>query len=310
MSSKFIESGGKLVEAYAPLPSVDILVLAAHNDDEMFPAGYLLNRIKEGKKVGVVVATDGAGSNYKNLPPEKLVPLRTEESRCAIEQLGGSFFVGCGYSSRSLAPSSGVDTIASELIDIVDAVHPSVFLVQSPFENHPTHLRVTDAGIAAARRAKHRILMVKGYEVWTPLHGIAFVESEMLDATITARKFYLQGIYESQNAENHYPEATRGLNLFNFVMADAHISAQQGASELYLDMTPLVHDGRFVDVSIVDYGGGLLFLTQMMRSHLLFHGAGKKELSRERMLDLLIEECIPAYRRGVEEMMGGLMGGG
>src|SRR3989338_1477265 len=117
-------------------------------------------------------------------------------------------------------------------------------------------------------------------------------EKEFLDPVTVREKEKLQRIYKSQNAANDYPEATRGLNVFNYVMADAHTTSRFGSLELYLDMKPLISDTRFSSVSPADYGGGLLMLTQMIRTG----GLVESEIghvSSERMLTVLCDVAIP-----------------
>ena len=65
MTRQFIQKHLGLVEENnKDLPSIDILLVAAHNDDEMFPTGYLIQAIGNNSKVGIIVATDGAGNVF------------------------------------------------------------------------------------------------------------------------------------------------------------------------------------------------------------------------------------------------------
>lgn len=302
MVRQFIMEEGKLkeVDMDRQLPRVDILVLGAHNDDEVFPAGYLLQQKGDGKSVGVVIATDGGGSSYKEIQGQELIDLRTEESRKGVEALGGSFFIGYDYPSKHLKSDDGLASFADELTGVIDRTQPRVFLVQSPFEDHYTHLRTTEVGINAARKSRAKPAEILGYEVWTPLLGIQMIRAVPLEQEIADRKLELQAIYETQNSANPYHESTRALNLFNSVMADSHRAAGTGYSELYLDMSPLVHDERFADVSAAKYGSGLLALTQVMRTNPVFQ-MEKKKLSREEMLEelsWLIKNYTPDYKDG------------
>ena len=51
MARQFVRSGNKLIESEGSLPSIDTLVSVTHYDDEMFPGGYLIKILEEGKKV-------------------------------------------------------------------------------------------------------------------------------------------------------------------------------------------------------------------------------------------------------------------
>jgi len=271
------------------LEKVDILVLGAHNDDEMFPAGYLLNRIKEGKKIGVVVATDGLGSNNKSVRDQELI--RTEESRKAIEALGGTFFIGCGYPSSYLRSEDGLKSFSEELVGILELTHPKRMLTHSPLEGHYTHLMVTEAAITAVKRSQHKPEEILGYEVWTPLSGLQFTKQELLNNETVQKKLALQSIYSTENKANAYQLSTQALNLYNFVMANTHKGAGVGYAEIYLDMTRLVNDKRFCNVSAAQYGGGIVLLSQIVRS------SPNIGLTREQLIDKLIDYCTPLYMK-------------
>ncbi len=298
---------GILVERNDDLPRrADIMVIGAHNDDEMFPAGYLLNRIKEGKEVVVAIATDGAGSSYHGVQEQALVALRTEESRQTIEALGGSLFVGYDHPSSLLKSDDGLASFAEQLGTLMVAVNPAVLLVQGPTERHYTHLRTTEAAITAAKRlvGVPKPKEIWGYEVWTPLLAIAadqmlqagMFRVESLSPDVAKRKLELQAMYQTQNEANPYHLATQSGNLVNEVMLDAHGAAGVGYSELFLDMAPLVHDGTFSDVTAVQFGGGLVGLAQYMLAH------PKEKFDKGKVLDALVRFWVPAYRETTTKM--------
>jgi|GEM_PF-3906367 len=301
----FYNEDGRLVETDGnSLKKVDIMVIGAHNDDEMFPAGYLLNRIGEGKKVGVAIVTDGAGSSYHGVQGQDLIDLRTEESRAAIEALGGDFFVGFQHPSSLLKSSSGINDFAGQLKPYITGLEPSVLLVQGPTERHYTHLMTTEAAIIAARDSGTKPKEVLGYEVWTPLIALAadqmlqvgMLRVESLSPDVAQRKLEIQGMYKTQNEANPYHLATQAGNLVNKVMLDAHSAAGVGYSELFLDMSPLVHDGAFSDVTTVEFGGGLVGFTQYMLAH------PKEKFDKGKVLDALVQVWIPSYRDASAKM--------
>jgi LmbE family N-acetylglucosaminyl deacetylase len=289
----------KLVETeYNPakLPSVDILVEgAAHNDDEMFPAGHLIRAIDEGQEVGILVATDGAGSSYKDISGQELVDLRTEESRRACEALGAVFLIGYDHPSSHLKSDEGLASFAGELTDILNQTNPTEVLVQTPIEDHYSHIRTTEGAITAARNAKVRPERVLGYDVWTPQFRLPLTQIESMDEATANKKLWLQSMFDTQVHANPYQDATRALNLYCAIMADSHKAAGLGYAEAFLDMNPLVHDERFADFTAAEFGGGLLLLAQTMRTSGIVQLA-KRVPTKKDMLDLLANELIPAYR--------------
>src|SRR5689334_7716803 len=68
----------------------DALVLAPHADDEVFGCGFAIARHRHsGSSVTVLVLHDGSYGNAAGTRDPSLVPVRRDESRAALDLLGG-----------------------------------------------------------------------------------------------------------------------------------------------------------------------------------------------------------------------------
>jgi LmbE family N-acetylglucosaminyl deacetylase len=107
-----------------------LLVLAPHPDDEVFGCGgALVQAVRSGADVRVVVVTDGAAQGE--------AAARREESRAAARLLGLPEPAFWGQPDRSLDPAD--PALAARLVELLEAVAPRLLLVPSPAEVHPDH---------------------------------------------------------------------------------------------------------------------------------------------------------------------------
>ena len=96
-----------------------LLVLAPHPDDEVIACGGLVaQHIRERRTVRVVVATDGAQAGD--------AALREEESRRALDLLGGAEVSFLRYRDRQLGPD-----VAPRLTDLLRELKPDLILAPS-----------------------------------------------------------------------------------------------------------------------------------------------------------------------------------
>src|SRR5437667_11681082 len=107
-----------------------LLVLAPHPDDEVIGCGGLVAiQLREGRRVRVVVATDGGEAGE---PAE-----RQRESRAALASLGDAEVEFLNFPDRHLAESGG---FAAALRDILVDFRPDLIAAPSAIEIHPDHL--------------------------------------------------------------------------------------------------------------------------------------------------------------------------
>ena len=132
------------------------MVVFAHPDDAEFGCGGTVARwVTEGIEFIYVVATDGSkGSADPAMSPEQLIALRRQEQRSAADVLGVKDIVFLGY------PDGYLEHTLSLRKDIARAIRqfrPERLLTMTPYRaftvnssvNHPDHLAVGDAALAA-----------------------------------------------------------------------------------------------------------------------------------------------------------------
>ena len=194
----------------APLLGERLLVLAPHPDDEVIGCGGLIAiHLKEGRKVRVVVATDGSkatgattGEDYKRT--------RERESRAALEQLGAVEVAFLGFPDRELD-----DKVQAQLREQLISFKPDLICVPSPIEIHPDHFALARAFCTLIQgddllHAQLAIARVAFYEVSQPLRP-----NTLVDITDVAEaKYAAIAAHASQIVLKDYVAYARGLNAY------------------------------------------------------------------------------------------------
>src|SRR5262249_40000132 len=148
-----------------------LLVLAPHPDDEVIGCGGLVAlHLRDGRRVRVVVATDGGEAGE---PAE-----RQRESKAALASLGSAQIEFLNFPDRHLAESG---SFAAALRDILVDFRPDLIAAPSAIEIHPDHLALTRAlceviARDAALFADLAVARVAFYEVSHPLRPNALVD--------------------------------------------------------------------------------------------------------------------------------------
>ncbi len=147
----------------APGATDELLVLAAHPDDETLGAGGLIAVAHaRGARVTVVVATDGEASHpaSQTHTPDALARRRRAEVSEAVQRLAPTASV------RFLGlPDGQLDRVAESLASVVDDLASTTTHVVAPWEGdrHPDHAACGHAAAAAARRHGVRCWQ---YPIW------------------------------------------------------------------------------------------------------------------------------------------------
>lgn len=182
-----------------------LLVLAPHPDDEVIGCGGLVAlHLREGRKVQVVVATDGGAAGDARQ--------REAESRAALASLGDAEIEFLHFPDRGLAESGG---FSAALRDILVRFRPDLIAVPSAIEIHPDHLalsRIFCDVVArdAALFADLAVARVAFYEVSHPLRPNALVDI----TAVAEAKYAAIAMHASQLAFRDYVAYARGLNAY------------------------------------------------------------------------------------------------
>jgi LmbE family N-acetylglucosaminyl deacetylase/glycosyltransferase involved in cell wall biosynthesis len=180
-----------------------LLVLAPHPDDEVIGCGGLVAlHLREGRKVHVVVATDGAQAGDAEQ--------REGESRAALALLGDATIAFLRFPDRELSDAHELD---DRLAAILREWKPDLIAVPSPLEIHPDHVALSRVFCDLIARdaslfADLAVARVAFYEVSAPIRPNALVDI----TSVADAKYDAIATHESQSAVRDYTSYARGLN--------------------------------------------------------------------------------------------------
>jgi LmbE family N-acetylglucosaminyl deacetylase/glycosyltransferase involved in cell wall biosynthesis len=182
-----------------------LLVLAPHPDDEVIGCGGLVAlHLRDGRKVQVMVATDGGAAGDAGQ--------REAESRAALASLGAAEIEFLHFPDRGLADSGG---FAAALRDILVRFAPDLIAVPSAIEIHPDHLALARTFCDVISRdpalfADLAVARVAFYEVSHPLRPNALIDI----TSVAESKYAAIAMHASQLAVRDYVAYARGLNAY------------------------------------------------------------------------------------------------
>lgn len=127
---------------------MNVLVIAAHPDDEVLGAGASIARwVREGHRVSVLFFTDGVGSRGKNPPAVKL---RQKAAKEAAKILGFSI-VGWGTFPDNQLDTVPLLKIAQAIEDVKEKLQPELVCTHFWGDLNIDHRRVFEAVLTAFR---------------------------------------------------------------------------------------------------------------------------------------------------------------
>ena len=200
-----------------------LLVLAPHPDDEVIGCGGVLARhLRDGRRVHVVVATDGAEAGGSDAD-------RETETRRGLALLAGD---GNGHIELTFLRfpdrhlSDHLDALGDRIAEIVRETRPDLLLVPSPIEIHPDHVALANAFCTTVQRdpslfADAAVARVAFYEVSQPIRP-----NVLVDITPFAEaKYAAIAAHASQTTLHDYVAYARGLNTFrSMTLPDAKVA--------------------------------------------------------------------------------------
>jgi LmbE family N-acetylglucosaminyl deacetylase len=205
-----------------------VLVLAPHPDDEIIgPGGTIARHVAAGAKVTPVILTDGrwGGPNEDGTLVEK----RKAESRRAAEIIGSSAPIFLDAPDCELGNTPGMVDRLRELIGDTKAKY--VYL-PALTDGHPDHWAtncLVFAALATLAAGAKDALVLRGYEVWTPVLANCCV-----DITAQAElKRRAIDVFVTQTASHDYAEAALGLNRYRSLQ---HLFGR-GYAEAFMQMS-------------------------------------------------------------------------
>jgi LmbE family N-acetylglucosaminyl deacetylase/SAM-dependent methyltransferase len=159
--------------------SASLLVIAPHADDEILGAGAIMARaVKDGGRIAVIVATDGARSD-PGREPAILAEMRREECRAGLTRMLGYVppVLFLEQPDGRLSSAAIPPYVMEALQAFVGRAAPDTILVTDPADGHPDHKaafglasRLVGSGISRTLRVMpvsqrvDRIFDPAGYE--------------------------------------------------------------------------------------------------------------------------------------------------
>jgi LmbE family N-acetylglucosaminyl deacetylase len=228
-----------------PLDAVEggrVLVLAPHMDDETGGCGGAIRKhVLAGAEVTIVYLTDGRRGDpelrRRRLPAAEqaraeaeYVTRRKGEAERAARVLGVRDLRYLDGPDGALEPTPA---LVEALRAILRERRPAVVYLPSFMDVHPDHWatnRVLHAALDPAAGATDGALVLRGYELWTPL-----LANRVLDISdVVAAKREALAQFESQLAHIDYVHALLGLNAYRSIYAQRG----RGHAEAFLECTP------------------------------------------------------------------------
>ena len=156
-----------------------LLVVAPHPDDESLGCGGAIAlACRSGRRVAVVVVSDGAGShpNSRAYPPQRLAALRRDETREALARLGLAPEAVSFLDLPDRAVPSSSTAAVTAISAAAERVAAGAIFVTSPLDPHCDH-RAAHALARQAAADTGRALYV--YPIWSrTLPGDAMLDIE------------------------------------------------------------------------------------------------------------------------------------
>jgi len=172
---------------------MDVLVLAAHPDDEVIGMGGTMYKMsKQGHKVHLCIVTDGASA--ENEHKEKKRKIRKEDCIKSGKFLGVATFDFLDFSDMRLDSIPQVE-INLQLEKLIQKYDPTVVYTLPSGDFHKDHQKVFDCSLVATRPNASNVKKVYSYElpgaIKNPFFPNAYenIEKE-LSYKIKAFKFY------------------------------------------------------------------------------------------------------------------------
>lgn len=201
----------------------NIIVFAPHPDDDIIGCGgSIAKHVEQGNPVSIVYMTSGDAGSLQYTKKE-LAAIREKEASAAANLLGVediTFLKNLDgyieYNKNNLI----------QVINIIREKQPDAVYVPHEHDSVQDHLVTHKLVLEACNRAagpwfqeckskSWPVCTILGYEVWTPLQKVAYVEdiSDFMDLKIEALKQH-----KSQLADIKYDEAVKGLNRYRGIM--------------------------------------------------------------------------------------------
>ncbi|RLE48244.1 hypothetical protein DRJ25_00315 [Candidatus Woesearchaeota archaeon] len=144
----------------------DVLVLCAHNDDQVIGiGGTLLKYAKEGKTFKTIVFSYGEKS-HPHLKEDVIAKIRHKEGVKSDRILGGTGITYFGLKDMTLKKELARKEVKQKVIEIIKKEKPKKIFTHSSIDKHPDH-KAVHALVQELIRKKIIRCDVYSFDVWS-----------------------------------------------------------------------------------------------------------------------------------------------
>ena len=171
---------------------MDILVIAAHPDDEVLGMGGTIKKlVKKRNKLHLCVVTEGASAQYQD---RKMIKVRKDSCIKSGKFLGISSFDFLEFPDMKLDIISQIE-INQKLEEIIEKINPTIVYTTPSHDLNTDHKQVFDSTLIATRPMKSNVKEVLSYELPGLIKEQLFPNiyediTNEIDFKIKAFKFY------------------------------------------------------------------------------------------------------------------------
>ncbi len=195
----------------------NILVLAAHPDDEILGCGGVIQKhVAYGQQVFVGIITDGSSAQYPG--NQEKYQTKIEECREANKLLGVLEVQFLDFPDMKLDIVSHSE-LNNKINELVEGIRPSIIYTHSQFDLNLDHVAVASSTEVVCRPGKQYLEKVLAYEVpssseWSRSGSFrpnTFVDIEpYLEQKVKAMK-----LYQTEYREYPHPRSSEGIQILS-----------------------------------------------------------------------------------------------
>lgn len=140
---------------------MNILVIAAHPDDEVLGMGGTIKKLSKKNEISLCIISEGATAQYKN---KKMIKIRKDACIRAGKKLGIKKFYFLNF------PDMMLDSIPQLKINvkiekIIKKSNPEIVYTTSPNDLNTDHQKVFESTLVATRPMKNSVRKIFCYEI-------------------------------------------------------------------------------------------------------------------------------------------------
>jgi N-acetylglucosamine malate deacetylase 1 len=140
---------------------MEILIIAAHPDDEVIGMGGTIKKLTKNNKVTLCVVSEGASAQYKD---KKMITVRREACQKSSSLLGISKIEFLDFPDMMLDTIPHLE-INRSLEKIIKKYQPKIVYTTPPNDLNKDHLKVHESSLVVTRPTSSKVKQILCYEI-------------------------------------------------------------------------------------------------------------------------------------------------